>query len=48
LWLPSDSGAVAIDEVKEVAGMKEVARKEGDHVPVAAGPGDPGDGPEAA
>ena len=51
LWLPSDSGAVAtaVDEVREVAGMREVARKKkGGPVPVAAGPGDPGDGPEAA
>ena len=51
LWLPSDSGAVATvgDEVTEVPDTKEVAgKKEGGPVPVAAAPGDPGDGPEAA
>jgi hypothetical protein len=45
LWLPSGSGAVttAGDEAKELAGKKTAGP-----VPVAARPGDPGGGPEAA
>ena len=43
------AGLREVPGMKEVPGMREVApKKEGGPVPVAAGPGDSSDGPEAA